>query len=304
VLAAIVAVRSGLRRAALFVLGVVPSVAAIALLNQHLFGGPLRSGYGPLTVLFSFHNFVPNVRQFWTWLVDLHTPAVLLGLLAPLSRRVRAVWPMFGFSVAVLACYALYVPFDNWTFLRFLLPAFPLLFILDASVVIDLVNRLPLAYRGVSVLAVCAFAPIWFIAKGDSLSFFITEQVERRYMTVGHAVGAIVPPNGAIVSVIQSGSVRLYGERQSVRWDLIEPTRLDAAIRILREHGYVPYLLLEDWEEPHFRDRFAATSPLGRLDWPPTAEYLGHTRVRLYSLEDRDRHLRGDRLLTRMIPAP
>jgi hypothetical protein len=292
------------RRAALFALGVLPSIAAIALLNRHLYGSPLRSGYGALDDLFAFHYLVPNIRQFWSWSSDLHTPAILLGLLAPFSGRVKAVWPIIGFSVAVLGCYVFYLPFDNWTFLRFLLPAAPLLFILDGSVAIDLLSRLSLAFRGAGMFALCTLVPFWFLAKGNSLSFFAIEHGERRYVTVGRSVGAIVPPNAAVISMIHSGSVRLYGERQSVRWDLIDPGRLDDAIRTIQEHSYVPYFLLEDWEEPRFRDRFGAASPLGRIDWPPTAEYLGDAQVRLYSVEDRDRHLRGDRVLTRMIPAP
>ena len=35
----------------------------------------------------------------------------------------------------MLACYLWYLPFDAWWFLRFLLPAFPVLFVLAADVV-------------------------------------------------------------------------------------------------------------------------------------------------------------------------
>jgi hypothetical protein len=304
VLVVTIGVRSGVRRAALFVAGALPSITAIALLNRYLYGSPLHSGYGTLDMLFSARYFVQNVRQFWSWSAALHTPVLLVGLLAPLLGRVKAVWSMLAFTAALLACYAFYVPWDNWTFLRFLLPAIPLLFVLDASVVIDLLSRVPLAFRGAGVFALCTLVPFWFIRTGDSLAFFAIEQGERRYVTVGRAMEAIVPPNAALISMIHSGSVRLYGDRLSVRWDLIEPDRLETATRLLRERGYVPYFLLEDWEEPRFRDRFGATSPLGKIDWPPTAEYLGHARVSLYSLEDRDRHLRGVRVLPRMIPAP
>ena len=303
-LAMIVAARSGARRAVLFAVGVFPSIAAIALLYQHLYGSPFRSGYGAFDALFAFHYFIPNIRQFWSWSADLHTPAILLGLLAPLTGRVRGGWSIVGFMVAVLACYVFYLPFFNWTFLRFLLPALPLLFILDGSVAIVLLSRLPVASRGAGVFALCTLVPFWFIGKDDGLRFFEIEHGERRFVTVGHAIGAIVPANAAVISLIHSGSVRLYGERQSLRWDLIDPDRLDAAIRSLQEHNYVPYFLLEDWEEPRFRDRFGPSSHLGRIDWPPTAEYLGDATIRLYSIEDRDRHLHGDRVLPRMIPAP
>jgi hypothetical protein len=51
------------------------------------------------------------------------------------------------------------------------------------------------------------------------------------------------------------------------------------------------------------RERFAAVSAVGSLDWPPMAEYAGHARIRLYSLDDRDRFLRGEQVIPRMIPS-
>ena len=56
-----------------------------------------------------------------------------------------------------------------------------------------------------------------------------------------------------MLSVIQSGSVRLYGERMTARWDLIAAARFDDTIDVLRRAGYEPYLLLEEWEMPLFR---------------------------------------------------
>ena len=46
------------------------------------------------------------------------------------------------FAVVLYGCYAAYVPFDNWTFLRFLLPAIALLLLLCALAVSELGARL------------------------------------------------------------------------------------------------------------------------------------------------------------------
>ena len=39
--------------------------------------------------------------------------------------------------------------------------------------------------------------------------------------------------------------------------------RLDAAIRELKEKGYRPYIVMDDWEEVEFRKKFAAIEPRG-----------------------------------------
>jgi hypothetical protein len=301
---AFVAVRSGLRRGLLYAAGVLPSALFIAGWNQYLYGSPVSTGYGPLETLFSVRYAGTNLRQFWSWLVDLHTPVVIVGVLALVAGRIRYGWWLFAFSMVLLGCYLFYLPFDNWTFLRFLMPAIPLLLALDASVCVAVFERLPMALRGAAVFALCTLVPFWFVAKIDGLRLFEIEQGERRYETVGEAMKAIVPPDAVLISMIHSGSVRLYGDRHSIRWDLIAPDRLDATLEIIRDNGFTPYFLLEDWEEPRVRDRFGKASAVGRLDWPPTAEYLGHAQIRLYSPDDRARYLHGEPVLTKMIPFP
>jgi hypothetical protein len=63
----------------------------------------------------------------------------------------------------------------------------------------------------------------------------------------------------------------------------------------------VPYLLLEDWEEPVFRERFAGSSEYGHLDWPPRLIYGGPGTVRVYAPSDRARHSAGEPIATRGI---
>jgi hypothetical protein len=54
----------------------------------------------------------------------------------------------------------------------------------------------------------------------------------------------------------------------------------------IRRHGYVPYALIEDWEEPPIRQRFAGRAGLAALDHPPAVELpLGN--VRIYELTPR-----------------
>jgi hypothetical protein len=79
--------------------------------------------------------------------------------------------------------------------------------------------------------------------------------------------------------------------------------RLDEAIAVLSAHGYEPYILLEEWEEPLFRAHFSPTNVFGRVEWPPTIEYNGAPRVRVYAIADRARYLAGESILPRPIPS-
>jgi len=89
--------------------------------------------------------------------------------------------------------------------------------------------------------------------------------------------------------------------RETLRFDWLDPTRLKPLLDRLERRGYRTYFLLEDWEEPLFRDRFAAHTPLGALDWPPVAKLYVPAVVSIYDPRDRERRLRGEALATQPI---
>jgi hypothetical protein len=295
--------RSGFRAAIAFGAGVVPSCLAVAVLNQRYYGSPLHSGYGPFETLFQVNFASTNIRQFGAWLVELHTPAVLIAaVVGAFSSRLGMRGLMIAFVAVLFGCYVFYIPFDNWTFLRFLLPAIPLLVIFGSAAIVDVLDRLPPTLRSGVAFVVCAVGSCWFIATANRIGVFDVNRGEQRFVTVARAAEEETPPNAVIISLIHSGNVRLYGQRASIRWDLIDPDRLDATIDVLRTSGYDPYILLEDWEETRFRDRFATRSAIGRIDWPPRVEFVGHVQVRLYAPDDRALRFDGERPLPRMIP--
>jgi hypothetical protein len=104
-----------------------------------------------------------------------------------------------------------------------------------------------------------------------------------------------------VVTQVQSGSVRLYGERMTARWDFIEAARFDETMEALRRSRYEPYLLLEDWEIPLFRNYTVGASQYADLDWPPIIEYRDMSRVGVYRLADRARHRAGAPIATSRI---
>ncbi len=298
-----VVLRSGpyTRRLALFALGIIPSCLVIVALHEYLYGSLAESGYGHVAGLFAWNRFPVNLRRYLSWLVELQTPGILLAPAALVAGRVRHAFWMLAFSVGLLLCYVYYYTFDTWPFLRFLLPALPLLFILSSDVALRLLERLPGAIRGVAALLLCTLVPLWYTVKARELTVFGIQQGEHRYVAVGEEVGRTLEPNALFVAVIQSGSVRLYGNRPTIRWDFLDPRAFDATLETLTERGYVPYLLLEDWEEPRFRERFASASAYGHLDWPPRRIYGDPGTVRVYAPSDRARYSAGEPIATRRI---
>jgi hypothetical protein len=235
---------------------------------------------------------------------DLHTPLLLLALVAPLARKRAALWWMAVFCAAVALSYLFYLVWDNWPFARFLLPSLPLVFVLVSVTLLRAVAGMPRAWRGAALLTICAIVAAWYVTVANRLHIFAIQRAEQRYATVGRSLGDALPPRAVVLSMIQSGSVRWHGGRLTLRWDQLAPDRLDATVALLRARGYQPYILLEDWEEPMFRRQFASASALGRIDWPPAMEYQGAGRVRLYCVADRARHLSGESIATMPIDSP
>jgi hypothetical protein len=312
---AVILGRPRVARAVWFAVGLVPGCLAVAAFNQYFYGTPLSSGYGPLATLFEWSRVSANLHRYPVWLVELHTPVILLALAAPFagrreldapftrpdSRAVAAL--MLAFSAVLLLCYVFWVPYDNWPFLRFLLPAIPLLLISSTAVAVALIQRAPLPYRTAGFFVIGILLGCWCLVKAQSLGVFATADIEHRYVAVGEHISRAVPPNAVFLSVMESGSIRFYGHRVTVRWDTLEPHDLDGALDLLGSAGYVPYILLESWEEELFRARFGSQSAVGWVDWPPAFQYRGPIDVRIYSVDDRAEYVNGGNIVTQEIPA-
>jgi len=294
VLAAAVALRPPrARRVALFAVATLPGCLLIASVNWRLYGSPLAPGYGPLETMFAWSHWKTNLPTYLGWLWQLNSPFVLLALAAPLITRTRDQIAMLAFCAVLLGCYVWYMPFAPWPFLRFLLPGIPLLLILSATVFMRVADRLPLAFRTVAVLLLCTLLPLHYLLKADSLKIFATRRSEHRYVAIGTYLGRTLPRDAVVLSMIQSGSLRLYGNQLTVRWDMLPADKLDAAVATLKGAGYRPYLLLEDWELPLFRDLFGKANRYGRIDWPPAFEYRDIGKVWIYEFADRERYFSG-----------
>ena len=125
------------------------AAAVVAGLQWRWYGSPFLSGYGAAGELFTLSNVVPNARLYGSWMWEAEPVFVLTGALALAAILAMRIWPAPGmqgadattfrtitairpavialsvFAFGVVAAYLVYAVFERWSYVRFLLPAYP-----------------------------------------------------------------------------------------------------------------------------------------------------------------------------------
>ena len=231
--------------------------AIVAVINARLHGSPFASGYD-LTEGFSLAYVGANVRRYGAWLLAVE-PAIAIGL-AGIVIHARARTLFVAIVAVVFASYFLYVPWDAWWYLRFLLPAWPILAV-GAALLVQRTGR-----AAIPIVVAIAVLGVWQAARRDA---FALARAEQKYVDVAKAVSSATSPHDVILAKQHSGSLRYYANRLTLRWDVMDPRWLDRAVDwCTARHEHV-FIVLDADEIAAFRERLAAASAIGRLDWPP-----------------------------------
>lgn len=292
--------KSLITRLAAFGLAAAPFGLLVLWLNAALYGSPLRTGYGQLGHLFGIAAAPVNAANYVKWLIETHTAFPLLAFAAPfvVAREKRANAALaLGLILATCVIYFFYMPFDDWSYLRFLLPAIALMLVLASAVT---VHALMLTFSrrlgaSASILIAAALA-IFCVRTADDRLAFDLKHLEQRYRSAGLVVRDRLPENAVVLSAWDSGAVRFHGRKEALAWGALDPAWLDRSLEWLDEHGHRPYILVESWEEPAFRSRFGSHSDIGKLDWPP--KYEIDRVVRIFDPQDRSTYDRGGHVNT------
>jgi hypothetical protein len=287
-----------LRVVTIYAIAASTGLVVLAFVQWRLYGSPLASGHGTVAELFDIANIAPNIRDYTVRIARGETAAlialagatvILLATHRQSAASLSIATPLRLFvatALTVLVCYLPYGVFPDWSYLRFLLPAFPAAFIVVGAVSVTAADRLPLVLRGpmlvLGLVALCSLNIV--IARRESA--FDLWRYESRYRTAGRYLDAVLPQHAVIVTAQESASALYYTRRPVLRWDLLRAD-LDAAVDTLRRLGRHPVLLVEDWEEPAIRARFPS-SALARLDWRSRARFGTTTRVRYLDPNDRE----------------
>ena len=264
--------RVGVLRATTFAVAALPGPIAVAVINNHLYGSPFASGYGTAETIYAGRHFTTNILQYPLWLVQTQTPFILLAFAAPfLLRRHGNVaasrLSLFAliFFGGVLLMYLWYTPYPEWTFLRFLLPAFPVLLVAAAASFGVLAPSSPRTRRvAVGVVAiVLGISGVW-----QGRDAFRVQAFEARHRAAARFAAAL-PDNAVFLCNQHSGSLRYYANRLTLRFEWLAPDVYVTALDQLHQSGRPVFVVLDDWEREVFKARYAAVTDLSWLDRPP-----------------------------------
>ncbi len=257
-----------LRDFAVFSLAVLPGVVTVSAINRYLYGSASSSGYGGLAEMFSWTHVLPNLGRFITWIAETQTPLALLGLLA-LAVPLRAIWPhvvdrrVFAIIALFIAMlwgqYSAYLEFESAGYLRFLLPSWPFIMLGLAGVLLAVgraVTRSTYASAvGIGVVVILLGA--WNLRVAVRRDVFEQRQAARHEAPIGRIVQAHTDRNSVVLAVHRSGSLRYYGRRITLRYDMLDGGWLDRAVTWLTERDVHVYALLDGRETREAMSRFA-----------------------------------------------
>ena len=284
-----------------FAIPVAIAAGFLAVVQLMWYGSPLRSGYGTADELFAWANIGPNALRYLNWLMAT-APVLLLALFGfwrtsqAASRKPQA---LGLFAVLVIVSYLMYAVFDDWAYLRFLLPAMAVFAVFAAIELVAWIERWPLAVRVLLfftlILGVTAYSLI--VARTFD-TFKLADQL-RRVEQAAAFIDRSSPRNAVLIAGEQSGSMRYYTGRSILRWEAATADQLSKAITTLAQRPM--YVALDAWENEPFLAKFKDV-PAVALDWPPLVEAGTSHRTRVWNLADRDRFLKGEHIETIRVP--
>lgn len=231
-----------------------------AIYNWGVHGSPWKYGYYDTLSLLSGSIFPENALFYTGQVLMQFTPLLLLIAIIPLWKKQRGAWV---YSLWFL-CFFFFYSFINlgresWWSLRFLLPAYPALFILAALGAKNIRDYVSHRWRCATSLAVPVMViltvviSIYFI-RFEAETLLFTRDKAKVFHDTAHKVAARVPPGSVVGAFEMSGPLRLYGGIES--FNLNHPRAVKLIRRMLRERPV--YVMMEPLlrDSHFFKKRF------------------------------------------------
>jgi hypothetical protein len=293
-------------RPAIVTAAAMAGVAAVASVQWALYGSPLQSGYGRASDLFALRYVPENVRLYSAWLregVAWPARAALLAGVACLpwcAVREPAWRPPAAMMVGVILLYLVYIPFDSWSYLRFVLISLALAPLGAAYLLRALQESRYTRWTPPVTMMVLLAVALPNLQLARELSVFTVRAREYRYQAAGRFVADQLPPTAVIVAVQHSASAPYYSGRPVIRPDLLAPDAVDALLTWADRERRPLVFVLDESEAATLRRRFGDTT-VAALDWPPRAEIGRPIATRIWLASDRQIHRAGGRIRTTRI---
>jgi hypothetical protein len=262
------------RRLGLAILGGLPGVVWLALYNHTLYGGALRSGYGPWSETFAWAWGPPTAWHFAKWLALL-LPSPLLGLaIIPLARRetrTRGFLALAVWFAAIVGLYTFYeISHEVWWCLRFILPAVPALILAGMLGFDTLVKRVSVPQQRrihhLGALALIGWIAALSLYWNREFAITGTKYGERTYAKACAAALEKFPPRTLVATMTFSGAFYYYTDFPILRWDQVTPEEFAHFASLAQKAGRTVAAVDFKWDEPR------ALKEHCRGDWERVAE--------------------------------
>ncbi len=237
-------------------LGALPGALLLGGYNLRISGSPFVTGYGDVWLAFSREYIAHNLAFFARWIPGLLTPVVLAALIAPFrpAGRQRELGVLGAWALVLIGFYAFYYHSgETWWYLRFILPAFPVL-ILAALVVL---HSIPSAATTRKVLGslLLAASLAWQAGLSYRLQLVHNKSGETTYYDAATWTRTHLPADAAIICMQLSGALYYYTDFLMLRWDQIRPDARATLTRVLLNERRPIYAALYDFEEADARQK-------------------------------------------------
>jgi hypothetical protein len=261
---------------ALFSAGVLAGAGVLAAMNHATYGAALRSGYGSLNGFFAAEHIRPNITNYLSWFVESQTWIALLGF-AAIFVPSRRLWPaasrrhvivVAAFTAVLWGMYFVYMVFDVWWYLRFLLASWPSIMAGTGALAVLLMRWRPAVTRPLVTAGVVALG-CYGLYQSYAYRVFDIWRIERRFIAAGKIAERLTVPNSVIITGQHSGSLRYYAGRMTMRYDMIEHDDVDRVVDWLKNQGVHVYLLVERWELEDIDTRYDRTRTMDAIETAP-----------------------------------
>jgi hypothetical protein len=273
------------RRFVTFAIACLPFVMLVAWVNHDLNGSFLTSGYGTAASIYKWQYLGPNLVRYPRWLWETQGAYVFVFLLAvaiprgpkPESRTLR--WLLLAYIATTFGCYLFYIPFDDWWYLRFVIPAMPGMFVLSLDAISQGCRRFGPVVQATVAIVFTTLSLTHAIGYARRHAIFEIGDGEQKYADVGRYLARELPPETVVISGLHAGSIRLYSQLRTLRVDLLDRAWLDRTIEHLKSAGPSPYIVLEESEVANFRQHFTNQKAVALVDQPAVAVHSRHVYV-------------------------
>jgi len=267
----------------LFAAGVLPFGLYGTFLSHALYGKWLTTGYrGGIAQDMALGYFPARFVHYVKWLFIQLTPIIPLAWLGlPFLRRIR--WKdkllLLTWFLAYFLFYCFYLSYNDWWYVRFLLPGLPALIL--AALIVFRAGQESLEKRAgppstdrarwfrISGWAVAGLAAVFILAteahQAKKLGALNVLEGEHEYRDACLLVKKEWPAKTIVVSFQASGAVTYYTDFTALRWDETDAEKFAVVRERAEAQGYQFRAMLFPFE----LDRFQKNTP-GR--WEKTAD--------------------------------